>query len=90
MLPLIEATMDLNADCAEFCPVPGCQRQLAVGTYQLQEDVQERTGRYWKNLLSSHLAFKSISAILLIRCKEIIRNLLLIEEKENSGTHSPQ
>ncbi|KAG2448732.1 hypothetical protein HYH02_006087 [Chlamydomonas schloesseri] len=37
--------LDYNADCAEFCPVPGLTQLLALGTYQLLEEEQRRVGR---------------------------------------------
>jgi hypothetical protein len=39
--------VELNADCAEFCPVPGSQSLLAVGTYQLDEHTRQRNGRLY-------------------------------------------
>lgn len=40
------AILDYSADCAEFCPVPGLNRLLALGTYQLLEAEQRRVGRW--------------------------------------------
>lgn len=40
-----ELLLDLNSDCAEFCPLEGYHNLLAVGTYQLNEDTQQRQGR---------------------------------------------
>lgn len=40
-------TLDLNADSTEFCPADGLHDVLAVGTYQLQEDIQERIGKLY-------------------------------------------
>lgn len=40
-------TLDLNADCAEFCPAAGSDALLAVGTYELVEATQERRGRLY-------------------------------------------
>lgn len=37
--------LELNADSTELCPVKGCEDYLAVGTYQLQEELQERVGQ---------------------------------------------
>jgi len=37
--------LDLNADAAEWCPTPGHRSLLAVGTYQLQEELGKRVGR---------------------------------------------
>lgn len=43
-----ELTLDLNADVAEWCPLPGPQsRLLAAGTYQLNEATQQREGRVY-------------------------------------------
>lgn len=42
-----ERKLELNADCAEFCPFPGHQDLLAVGTYQLDEQEQLRHGRLY-------------------------------------------
>ena len=42
-----ERKLELNADCAEFCPTPGRQDLLAVGTYQLDEQEQQRHGRLY-------------------------------------------
>lgn len=39
-------TLDLNADSAEWCPQPGSQEYLAVGTYQLDEASKQRHGRW--------------------------------------------
>lgn len=38
-------TLELNADSTEFCPIQGYEDILAVGTYQLQEELQERIGQ---------------------------------------------
>lgn len=38
-------TMPLNTDVVEWCPAPGLQRCLAVGTYQLDEASGQREGR---------------------------------------------
>ncbi|KAG2491410.1 hypothetical protein HYH03_010200 [Edaphochlamys debaryana] len=40
-----DSTLDYCADAAEFCPVPGLTRLLALGTYQLIEAEQRRVGR---------------------------------------------
>ncbi len=40
-----ERTLDLHADSAEWCPQPGSQDYLAVGTYQLDEASNQRHGR---------------------------------------------
>jgi diphthamide biosynthesis protein 7 len=37
--------LDLCADVAEWCPLPGRRRLLAAGTYQLDEATQRRAGR---------------------------------------------
>jgi diphthamide biosynthesis protein 7 len=37
--------LDLCADVAEWCPLPGRHRLLAAGTYQLDEATQRRAGR---------------------------------------------
>ena len=42
-----ELKLDLNADCAEFCPFPSHEDLLAVGTYQLDEQEQQRHGRLY-------------------------------------------
>jgi hypothetical protein len=39
-------TLDLNADVAEWCPIIDRQHLLAVGTYELQEELGERVGRW--------------------------------------------
>lgn len=39
--------LDLNADCAEFCPYDGYHNWLAVGTYQLDESSSTRQGRLY-------------------------------------------
>ncbi|EFJ44236.1 hypothetical protein VOLCADRAFT_95451 [Volvox carteri f. nagariensis] len=44
-------TLDFNADCAEFCPLPGFTHLLALGTYQLLEEKQERVGRCYLRTL---------------------------------------
>jgi hypothetical protein len=41
-----ERTLDLHADSAEWCPQPGSQDYLAVGTYQLDEASNQRHGRW--------------------------------------------
>lgn len=38
-------TLEHGADSAEFCPHPSLQHVLAVGTYQLLEERQERVGQ---------------------------------------------
>ncbi|GIL46044.1 hypothetical protein Vafri_3131 [Volvox africanus] len=43
--------LDFNADCAEFCPLPGLNYLLALGTYQLLEETQERLGRCYLRAL---------------------------------------
>ncbi|KXZ51559.1 hypothetical protein GPECTOR_12g522 [Gonium pectorale] len=43
--------LELNADCAEFCPTPGLTHLLALGTYQLVEETQERVGRCYLRAL---------------------------------------
>lgn len=45
MTCLCERKLDLEADCAEFCPFEGSQDTLAVGTYHLNEENQSRFGR---------------------------------------------
>ena len=43
-----ELTLDLNADVAEWCPLPGPHsRLLAAGTYELDEITQQREGRIY-------------------------------------------
>jgi hypothetical protein len=42
-----ELLLDLNADCAEFCPTQGHHEWLAVGTYQLDEATSIRHGRLY-------------------------------------------
>jgi hypothetical protein len=44
-----ELTLALNADVAEWCPLPASthRRLLAAGTYQLNETTQEREGRLY-------------------------------------------
>lgn len=44
---LADITLDLNADCAEFCPAPHNQHILAAGTYQLDEATNTRHGRMY-------------------------------------------
>ncbi|GIL96966.1 hypothetical protein Vretimale_2686 [Volvox reticuliferus] len=43
--------LGFNADCAEFCPHPGLNYLLALGTYQLVEETQERVGRCYLRAL---------------------------------------
>lgn len=42
-----QITLDLNADVAEWCPLPRRHRLLAAGTYQLNEASQQREGRLY-------------------------------------------
>jgi hypothetical protein len=44
-----ECTLELNADVAEWCPLPSSihRRLLAAGTYQLNETTQKRRGRLY-------------------------------------------
>lgn len=44
-----ELTLELNADVAEWCPLPSRihRRLLAAGTYQLNETTQKREGRLY-------------------------------------------
>lgn len=39
-----EATLAVNADSTEFCPLDTLQQILAVGTYELDEETQTRYG----------------------------------------------
>ena len=39
-----EATLAVNADSTEFCPLDTLQQILAVGTYELEEETQTRHG----------------------------------------------
>ena len=39
-----EKRMDLNADCVEFCNCTGHEDLVAVGTYELKEEIQKRIG----------------------------------------------
>lgn len=39
-----EKRMDLNADCVEFCNCAGHEDLVAVGTYELKEEIQKRIG----------------------------------------------
>lgn len=39
-----ELILDINTDCAEFCPDPAQPDLLAVGTYQLDEATSTRAG----------------------------------------------
>jgi hypothetical protein len=50
--------LDLNADSAECCPVPGLRHWLAVGTYQLQESTQQRLGRLYLFALAADHRWK--------------------------------
>lgn len=43
--------LDLNADCAEFCPIPGLTHLLALGTYELVEESNQRVGRAYLRVL---------------------------------------
>lgn len=40
-----ERVLDINTDCAEFCPHPEHLHVLAVAAYQLDEATQQRVGR---------------------------------------------
>jgi diphthamide biosynthesis protein 7 len=43
-----QLTLELNADVAEWCPLPSPHRRLiAAGTYQLNETTQQREGRLY-------------------------------------------
>ena len=42
---LAALTLGCNADSTEFCPVPALSHLLAVGTYELIEERQERVGQ---------------------------------------------
>lgn len=44
---LVEKVLDLTADSTEFCPLPGLDNILAVGTYQLLEDRSTRIGKLY-------------------------------------------
>jgi hypothetical protein len=49
-----ELLLELNADCAEFCPFPGHHHWLSVGTYQLDEASSTRHGRLYLYGLQQH------------------------------------
>lgn len=62
-----ERILSFNADATEFCPTPGCEDVLAVGTYQLDEGTQTREGRLYMFRVSGHafeddLALEELSA----------------------------
>lgn len=42
---IVSQTLSLNADAAEWCPTAGHENLLAVGTYQLEEELGKRVGR---------------------------------------------
>lgn len=42
-----ETTLAVNADSTEFCPLKSLQHVLAVGTYQLDEKTQTRSGNLY-------------------------------------------
>ena len=47
MALLDKRVLDLPADCAEFCPDSNGNHLLAAGTYELNEQTQQRTGRLY-------------------------------------------
>lgn len=54
-----ERKLELNADCAEFCPYTGHEDLLAVGTYQLDEQEQQRHGRLYLFRIMQHQQLSS-------------------------------
>ena len=60
-----ERKLELNADCAEFCPFPGHQDLLAVGTYQLDEQKQQRHGRLhlFRNVQHQRLSSTQVATL---------------------------
>ena len=44
MAMLAEKGLDAPGSCLQYCPCPGLQHCIALGTYQLHEDSQTRTG----------------------------------------------
>jgi len=56
-----EITLELNADVAEWCPLPSSThcRLLAAGTYQLNETTQTREGRLYLYKLNGEIKKES-------------------------------
>ena len=62
-------TLDLHADAAEWCPIAGHKDLLAVGTYQLQQELGKRIGRCVAKHQTSCSVAQALHASVRVPCR---------------------
>lgn len=82
---LCNTQLELNADVVEFCPVPELATLLAVGTYELVEQLQTRVGR----LYLYEVCCQDISRASL-KCHDVLEMSGVFDARWKSSTLEPR